>query len=224
MSTPETAIKKNSGSHAAPAEAASGVPPLTVGNPAAAGSLAIDQSHLEEYVANTEASSSVVEVRRPPKGTFFTVPEEVGKPWQHRAFYFLLELEGRDPFVVAEAVAKAKRDEEDTIRPVLLARYVTMAGDEGLWPLKLDRPDGKSNAWNVSALNILELAAGGRWVRIVSMRKHYRHQLSRKKFDEVPPKFSERSLRELVDIAFKGRVVDRLDHEIWDALENGSTK
>lgn len=198
-----------------------GFPPLKVGNPLAAADLAIDQSHLEEYT-NPAAADSVVECQRPAKGLFFTVRPETGKPWKDRAFYFLLQMEGRDPYIVAPSIA-ATKTEEDTIRPVLVVRYVTMAGEEGLWALKLNPPDGRSNNWNTSALNILELAESG-WVRIVSLRKHYRHQVSRKTFDEVPPKFTDRPFSELIDIAFKDRIVTTLDHEIWDILENGSDK
>lgn len=86
-------------------------------------------------------------------------------------------MEGRDPYLVSPAIAEKKKDEEDTLRPVMLVRYVTMAGEEGSWPLKLNPSDGKSNAWNTSALNILALAEKG-WVRIVSMKQHYRHQIS----------------------------------------------
>jgi hypothetical protein len=194
-----------------------------VGNPAAAASLAIDQAHMEE-LANPDAKSSVVECQRPVKGIFFTARPELKKPWRDRAFYFLLQLEGRDPYIVAPEIAKKKQDEEDTIRPVMLVRYVTMAGEEGLWPLKLDPPDGKSNAWNTSALNILALAEKG-WVRIVSMRKHYRHQISNKTLAETPPKFTDRSFQELVNAAFKeDRIITSLDHEIWEILANGSTK
>src|SRR5262249_4210384 len=92
---------------------------------------------------SAEDKSSVVECRRPAKGIFFTVRPETSEPWKDRAFYFLLQIEGRDPYIVAPNIAKEKTD-EDTIRPVLLVRYVTMAGEEGLWPLKLDPPDGKS--------------------------------------------------------------------------------
>jgi hypothetical protein len=196
--------------------------PVTVGNPLSAASLVIDQSHMEEF-ANAEDKSSVIECRRPPKGIFFTVRQETSKTWQDRAFYFLLQIEGRDPYIVAPDVAKQKQD-EDTIRPVLIVRYVTMAGEEGLWPVKLDPPDGKSNRWNRSALNILEIAASGKWVRIVSLKKEYRHQVSRRTFEETPPKFSDRAFTDLVNEAFKDRIVDSLNHEIWDVLENGSSK
>jgi hypothetical protein len=196
--------------------------PVTVGNPAAAASLAIDQSHMEEF-ASTEEKSSTVVCQRPPKGVFFTIRPEPTKPWKDRAFYFLLQVEGRDPLIVAPDIAEKKRD-EDTIRPVLIVRYVTMAGEEGLWPLKLDAVDGKSNRWNRSALNILELAASGKWVRIVSMKNEYRHQVSRRTFEETPPRFSDRTFSELFNEAFKERIVPDLEHEIWDVLENGSSK
>lgn len=196
--------------------------PITVGNPAAASSLAIDQSHMEEF-ANAEDRSSDVQCGKPPKGIFFTVIAETGKPWRNRKFYFLLEVEGRDPYIVAPDIAKQKK-EEDVIRPVLLVRYITMAGEEGLWALKLDPPDGKSNRYNVSALNILEEASKGKWVRMVSAKGHYRYQTSKKTFEQVPPRFSDRSFDELVDIAYKDRIISSLNHEIWEALEDRSVK
>jgi hypothetical protein len=198
------------------------VTPITVGNPEAAASLAIDQSHMEEF-ASTEEKSSIVEYQRPPKGIFFTVRPETTKPWRDRGFYFMLQIEGRDPYLVAPDIANQKKD-EDVIKAVLIVRYVTMAGEEGLWPLKLDQPDAKSNRWNRSALNILELAASGNWVRIVSAKNHYRHQVSKRTFKEVPPRFSDRSFDDLINAAFKDRIILSLEHEIWDALENGSDK
>jgi hypothetical protein len=205
-----------------PVEQETKAAPITVGNPAAAASLAIDQSHMEEF-ASMEEKSSIVECQRPPKGIFFTVRSETTKPWRDRGFYFLLQIEGRDPYLVAPDIANQKKD-EDVIRPVLIVRYVTMAGEEGLWPLKLDQPDSKSNRWTTSALNILELAASGKWVRIVSAKNHYRHQASKRTFEEVPPRFSDRSFDDLINVAFKDRVIVSLDHEIWDELENGSKK
>lgn len=197
--------------------------PLSVGNSAKAASLAIDQSHLDEYFADKKAESSVVGCERPPKGVFFTVLPETRTPWQNRGLYWILQLEGRDPYIVTPAVAEQKKDDEDVLRPVLLVRYVTMAGDEGLWPLKINPPDGKSNKWNSSARNIMEIAAGdgGRWVRILSMKKHYGHQVSKKTMKDTPPQFTDRSFEELVTIAFEGRIVDTLDHEVWTVLAHG---
>jgi hypothetical protein len=195
--------------------------PISVGNPMAADLLAIDQSHMEEF-ACTEEKSFDVRIEKPPKGHYFTVRVEPVKPWKDRAFYFLLEMEGRDSYIVAPAIAKLKAD-EDVIRPVLIVRYVTMAGEEGLWALKLDKPDAKSNRYNKSALGVLEEAEKG-WVRLISAKGHYRYTVSAKKFEQTPPKFSDRTFQELFDIAFKDRIVAGLDHEIWNALDQGSEK
>ena len=70
-----------------PVTAALKIAPITVGNPASAASLAIDQAHLEE-LASSDAQSSVVECQRPAKGIFFTVRPEPEKPWKDRRFYF----------------------------------------------------------------------------------------------------------------------------------------
>jgi hypothetical protein len=192
--------------------------PITVGNPNAADDLAIDQTHLEEFATAGSETSAVVECRKPPKGVFFTARPDP----EDRGFYFLLQIEGRDPYLIAPAIAKQKQ-EEDTLRPVLIVRYVTMAGDEGLWPLKLDQTDGKSNAWNTSARIVLESAEGG-WVRLVNAKKYYAATASKKTLNQVPPKFTDRTFKELVNAAFKDRTVTTLDHEIWDILDNGSDK
>ena len=137
----------------------------------------------------------------------------------------MLQMEGRDPYIVDPEIAKQKQEEEDTIRPILIVRYVTMAGEEGLWPVKLTPADGKGNAWNKSAHGILEIAETGKWVRIVSLKKHFRHQVSNKTLEEVPPRFTDRSFGDLVDMAFpKDKIVTTSDHEIWDTLKNGSVK
>ena len=196
--------------------------PITVGNPNSAASLAIDQSHIEEF-ANAEEGSHLVKCRKPPKGIFFTVMPEKSEPWQNRRFYFVLEIEGHDPYIVHPDIADQKK-EEDVIRPILLVRYVTMAGEEGLWPLKLDLTDARSNPYNKSALTTLEVASDGNWVRLVSAKGHYRHQKSKKTFEQTPPRFSNRTFDELFDSAFKDRVVSSLEHEIWEVLDQGSEK
>src|SRR5215831_6105219 len=154
--------------------------PITTGNPSKVASLAIDQSHLDEYFGDGGTESSVAIYGRPPKGVYFTVMPEPTKPWQNRGFYWILEIKDRDPYFVTPNIAKIKAD-EDVLRPILLVRYVTMAGDEGLWPIKLNPPEGRANLYNSSARNVMEIAANGTpatkdkparpgplWVRLVS--------------------------------------------------------
>jgi hypothetical protein len=180
---------------------------------------------MEEFTQAGEEKSSVVEAKRPPKGTYFTVPkEEEGKP--NSVLVFQMELPGRATYVLTPDVAK-KHSDEDVIRPVLHVRYVTMLGEEGLWPLKLDPPDAaKPNKWNASAKNIVK-AATGAWVRLISKQKEgqYRHSISPISIEKEKPKFSNRSITDLLDAAYDQdcRVHDD-NHEVWTILEQGKAK
>ena len=216
------ASKTNSGGEQAPL--GSRVPPITVGEPIDAASLAIDQKHMEDFL-KLDAKPGVVECKRPPKATFFTVmPEDPNGTWQNRRLYYVLEPEGRDPYLVPGPIAERKMEEEDTIRPILLVRYVTMAGEEGLWPVKLNPADGKANRWNTSAMNALSVAEGGVWIRLIS-KGEYRIQVSKKTLADTPPRFSERTFADLVNAAFPpDRVISSLDHPIWEELANGRVK
>ena len=58
------------------------IAPVTVGNPLSAADLAIDQSHMEDFMS-VEEGPAVVTCGRPPKGLFFTVYQETGTPWKN---------------------------------------------------------------------------------------------------------------------------------------------
>jgi hypothetical protein len=202
------------------------VVPITVGNPnpTSIASFIIDQSHMEDYTKAEEEKSSVVEVKRPPKGTHFTVPKaEEGKP--NSMFVFLLEMPGRETYLVTPTIANQHSD-EDVIRPILLVRYVTMLGEEALWPVKLTPPDQKANNWNTSAKDIVEKATGA-WVRLISKQKNgqYRSITSPTTIEKEKPKFSDRTIYDLADAAYDKdhRVFDN-DHEVWTILAEGKAK
>jgi hypothetical protein len=107
-----------------------------------------------------------------------------------------------------------------------------MVGEEGLWPLKINPSDGKSNRWNTSAMSALRVAETGldpsapepAWIRLIS-KGEYRIQVSGKTMGDTPPRFTDRKFQQLVNEAFPSdRVVSSLDHPIWDELANGRTK
>jgi hypothetical protein len=80
-----------------PVEQEAEATPITVGNPMDAASLAIDQSHMEDF-ASVEDKSDDVKFGKPPRGVFFTVPAETTEQWKNRKFFYLLQIEGRDPY------------------------------------------------------------------------------------------------------------------------------
>ena len=164
---------------------------------------------------------------------FFTVFQETGTPWENRRFYFMMEVPGRDPFLVHPTIAKQKKAEgEDTIRPVLIVRFVTMDGDEGLWPIKLDPPDGKSNAFNRSAMKALKAAemmdkgkATASGCGCSRAAVSYTHTVSPTTFEKTPPQMSSRTFDEMINSAFPAeQIVLDGDHQIWIDLAKGSEK
>ena len=74
-------------------------------------------------------------------------------------------------------------------------------------------------------MTVLKVADEGKWVRLMSAKGHYRHTVSKKTFEQTPPRYS------IAHFSGTGQhrvpedqIVTSLDHEIWDVLDNGSEK
>ena len=62
-------------------------------------------------------------------------------------------------------------------------------------------------AVSVTELGLLDRSGGGgegKWVRLMSAKGHYRYQVSQKTLEQTPPRFSDRTFQELVNLAFEG--------------------
>jgi hypothetical protein len=71
---------------------------------------------------------------------------------------------------------------------------------------------------------VLKVAEEGQWVRLMSARGRNHHTVSRKTYEQTPPRCSDRTFKELINIVFGDRMIVDLNHEIWDLLDNGSEK
>jgi hypothetical protein len=93
---------------------------------------------------------------------------------------------------------------------------VTRSGTVMLWPVKLPT-GGAGNPWYESALMGAELAKSN-WIRIFADagQKQYRVMKALGEFD--PPEYPDKPLNELLEIAFKGRVIDSADHPVCRKL------
>jgi hypothetical protein len=94
-----------------------GFPPITVGNPTRRRS-----SDRSVPLKNSRA------LHRSPRssaggrpGASSSPRRETSKPWENRAFYFVLSMEGRDPS--SSRPDRETKDRGKTIRPVLLVRW-----------------------------------------------------------------------------------------------------
>jgi len=151
--------------------------------------------------------------RKPNKSEWFQVRQ--GEEWRLQTA--VLELEKgveRSTYLVSPALRAELSGE---IVPALLLICVNRAGDLFLWRVKLPGPDGRSNTWTDSALQIAK-AAENNWCRMVSDTANgiYTHYEPAAVLPN--PQWPDLSFPEILKLAFRGRMIDSLDHPVLREL------
>ncbi len=152
---------------------------------------------------------STIPNRKPNKSEWFRV--RPGDEW--RVETAVLELEKgveRSTYLVAQSL---RVDLCGEITPAMLLTCVNRAGDLFLWRVKLPGPDGRSNTWTDSALQIAK-AAETTWCRMVSDMNNGIYTHFEPRHDLPDPKWPAISFREIIRIAFRDRMIDSLDHPV----------
>jgi hypothetical protein len=106
---------------------------------------------------------------------------------------------------------------ESTFVPRKLVTCSTRQGVTFMWSLRVPGSDGKLDNWSSSALEAVERASR-RWIRMGSNMSLGAYEIS-----ETPAKWSEpqwpsESFGELLRIAFKGKLIDKIDHPVLKQL------
>jgi hypothetical protein len=160
---------------------------------------------------------TLVPNRKPNKSEWFQV--RPGDAWRLQTA--VLELERgieRSTYLVAPSLWAELSGE---ISPALLLTCINRANDLFLWRIKLPGPDGRSNTWTESALEIAQ-AAAGTWCRMKSDTTNgiYSHWVSTEPLSD--PKWPDLSFNEIIKLAFRGRMIDSLDHPVLRELRGGA--
>ena len=164
--------------------------------------LRLDQSFVE--TAGVKKLLTTVPVRKPNPQDFVRVHPDP----EYRATLAVIELkEDREIYLVTPPIARELPGE---FVMVMLFTTINRQGVVRLWPVRLPAPDGRVLEWHRSAADAAEMAMR-RWVRVKAnmcarrlrdLRGHRRSQ-NRNGRGDVPG---------IVRIAFRDRLVDRLDH------------
>jgi hypothetical protein len=80
-----------------------------------------------------------------------------------------------------------------------------------VWPVRLPGSDGKIDDWNRSALEAATMAES-QWVRVASNMALGAYDVYSASADWPEPDWPDLPFNELLRVAFKGRVIDTLDH------------
>jgi hypothetical protein len=154
---------------------------------------------------------TVIQVRKPGNQEFIRVHPD--RDYSLETLLLELKDEGQvylvDPplwdDLVGELVAK------------VLYLTVNLPGIPRLWPIRLPDEEGKLDDWNRSALEAAGIAKKV-WVRVSSKRRvgMYETEEARGKLPE--PEWPDLSFQEILQIAFKGRFIEDLDHPVLRRL------
>jgi hypothetical protein len=120
------------------------------------------------------------------------------------------DKEEREVFFVAPAMREALVGE---IRPVILVPTITRQGVLLLWPLKLPMDGMRHNSWSETARQGAELAKT-KWVRLVPDMGLGGNRIYLAEGELSEPQWPDKPLNEIMQIAFRDRIVDSENHPV----------
>jgi hypothetical protein len=150
---------------------------------------------------------SHVPVRKPNRHEFFRVRPEP-EYWLDTGVFE--DREERETFFVAPRMRDALLGE---IKPVLLVPAITRQRVLFLWPIKLPTEGQRFSGWTETAREAAELAKT-RWVRLVADMGLGGYRIYHAQGELSEPEWPDKNLQELLQIAFRDRVVDTDSHPV----------
>ena len=173
--------------------------------------LRLDQNFVES--AGVKKLLTKVPVQKPDPQTFYPRPS---RQKYRMALAVIVLKEDSETFLLTPHIARELPGE---FVMVMMRTVITRQGTVFLWPIRLPDADGKINEWHQSAADAAEYATK-RWVRIKSNKaiRGYELKFAAEMHQSTNPAWPDLSFQELVRIAFRDRLVDRLDHPVIKRL------
>ena len=156
---------------------------------------------------------TTVPVRKPNKQDFIRVHPE---PDYRLCDVAIIELrEERESYLVLPSYAQQ-------VDPMLFSHcnlYLSINRQKVvyLWPVKLPGPEGRVSNWHSSALEAAEKAMD-QWVKVVANMALGAYEISVAQNPLSDPEWPELALRDLLQIGFKGRIIDGPEHPVIQRL------
>ena len=153
----------------------------------------------------------VVPVRKPGRQEFFRTQPDL-EMWAEAP---VLELkEDRLTYLVEPSLAPHLPGDAVT---KLLVPTITTHGAVSLWPIRLEDERGRLDEWNQVALEAAERART-KWIRLMANMGAGTYDVLEAAGTFSEPTWPEMSLRKMLSMAFKERVIDDLDHPVLKRL------
>jgi hypothetical protein len=155
---------------------------------------------------------TTVPVRKPGRQDFFRVNPD---PAYRLSPAAILELrDDGEVYLVLPSVAPELPGE---FVSVTLFWTINRQGVVSLWPVRLPTPEGRYSDWHRSAGEAAELAMT-RWIRLRANLNLGAYEIFEAEAKVPEPVWPEISFPEILKIAFRDRLVDRIDHPVLKRL------
>ena len=155
---------------------------------------------------------STVPVGKPNRQDFVRVHPDASR----RIQVAIIDYE-RDFYLLVPEVAAALPNE---FKAVTLYTAINRQGTVRLWPVPLPSPDGRQNIWHTSHAEAAETAQRT-WVRVSANMSLGAYDVYQAAGTIPDPEWPDLPFSEILEIAFRGRILRTLDHPLVGKL-NGS--
>jgi hypothetical protein len=173
--------------------------------------LRLDQSYAD--TVGVKKLLTTVPVRKPIRQDFVRVRPDTSYRLTPAA---IIEVkEDREVYLVTPNMAQGLPGEFST---ATLFTTMNRQGNLHLWPVKLPASDGRHNEWHRSAAEAAERAMK-KWVRVTASMSLGAYEIFEASGDLPEPVWPDFSFQEILKIAFRERIVDRLDHPLVQRLQ-----
>jgi hypothetical protein len=152
-----------------------------------------------------------VPVKKPSKTDFIRVSPDTA----HRVGMYMITIKGssnaEDTYAVLPKLIQL-------IDPKVVAKFTLFLAINRqripfIWPVRVPATDAKANEWHTSAREAAEMAMS-RWVRVVANMARGSYDISVAEAELSPPEWPEEDYPTILDIAFKGKIVDSDEHAV----------
>jgi hypothetical protein len=154
---------------------------------------------------------TTIRVGKPNKSSFIMVRS--GENWEFLAYIYDNKEVGETYLLTPEVAINFP----DIVRPVRLHLAVDRRENPIIIPVQLPGEDGRRNLWHESLTQAIERAKQ-QWVRIVANMSAGGYDVLVAQADLAGPVWPEQSMTELIEIAFRGKIISSLDHPVLREL------
>jgi hypothetical protein len=176
-------------------------------NPFDPASLRLDQTFTDGTAVRKLLTT--IPVRKPNRQDFVRVHPDESYRLSPAAIIELRDA-AREVYLVRPDIAP------ELVGEIAAATIYTAINRQGvvhLWPIRLPAVDGRPNAWHKAAETAAEIAMR-RWVRLTANMSLGAYEIFEAAGNIPEPCWPELPFPELLSIAFRDRLIDRLDHPV----------